>query len=254
MHLKTLLRGLVVVAGCVALAASAAETIRVRADVWMPFNGGEGEAPGYVTEVLKEIFEPKGVQIEYQNLAWEKSLEGCLAGTVDAVPCASPKEAKGLLLPKETIAAIQYGMFVLKASTWTMSGPQSFVGQRIGAVPSYNYWDTLDKFIETNPKALVKLDEDAPCLDGVKKLISKEVDLMPECPQVFFWTLKEASIDASQFRMACRMPADPVYVAFRADEKGAAWARMFDEGIVELRKSGKLAKILAKYQVQDWKQ
>lgn len=219
----------------------------------MPFNGGEGETPGYVTEVLQAIFGPKGIGIDYQAMAWEKSLDACRAGQVDAVPCASPKEAKGLVLPKETIAEIQYGMFVLKASSWKMVGPQSFAGQKIGATPGYNYWDSLDDFLAATPSAIVKLDPDDSCRDGVKKLLAKEADMLPECPQVFFWTLKEAAIDASQFRMACRMPADPVYVAFRADEKGAEWARMFDQGIVELRKNGKLAKILAKYQVQDWK-
>lgn len=251
MHATTALRLFVVISGLLAGSLHASEALRVRADVWMPFNGGEGNSPGYVTEVLQAIFKPKGVEVQYETLAWEKSLEGCREGTVDAVPCASAKEAKGLTLPEEPIADMVYGMFALKSSAWTLGA--TYKNQRIGATPGYSYWEALDEFLAANPASVVKLSEEDPCKDGAQKLLAKQVDLVPECPQVFYWTVKQAGLDASQFKMACRMPTELVYVAFRADAKGKEWARIFDEGIRQLRKSGELAKILAKYQVADWK-
>lgn len=235
------------------VAASATDTLRVRADVWMPFNGGAAEAPGYVTEVLQAIFAPKDMTVQYENIAWEKALEACRAGEIEAVPCTNEKEAKGLVLPKETIAEIQYGMFVLKESAWKLAGVQSFERQRIGSAAGYTYWDVLDRYLETHPEAVVKLSEEETCLDGVKKLQAREIDLLPECPQVFFWTLKSNGIDAAQFRLACRMPGEAVFVAFCPGPKGKALAKAFDAGMQQLRASGRLAKILAKYNVQDWK-
>ena len=46
-------------------ASFAAETISVRADVWMPYNGEPGaEKPGYGIEILKAVFGPQNIEID----------------------------------------------------------------------------------------------------------------------------------------------------------------------------------------------
>lgn len=233
--------------------AAATETIRVRADPWMPFNGGTTETPGYVTEVLKAIFEAKGIMIQYGNLAWEKSLAGCRERTIDAVPCANKKEGDGLVFPDEPIGVIKYGIFTRKDSTWQLANDKSFETGRLAAVEGYSYWPKIDAYIAAHPDKITKLNPNEPSWDGVQRLQRGEIDLLPESPQVFFWTLRTHQIDAGAFRLAARMAGDPVYVVFSATPEGRRWANLFDSGLRELRTSGRLAAILGKYGVEDWK-
>lgn len=243
---------LLLVLGFGALTGRAGEVIRVRADPWMPFNGGTAEAPGYVIEVMQTIFRPHGIEIDYASLPWDEALAGCREGKIDAVPCANAKEGEGLTFPSLTIADVKYSIFTLKESTWRLTSDASFKGHKLGWAEGYSYWDGLDRYIATKPEGLVLISGDDTAWDGMQKLIKREIDLLPECPQVFYWTLKNHGVDPKLFRVACLMPGDPVFVVFRPDAKGRAWAKLLDEGLQKLRASGELKKILGKYGVDDW--
>ena len=68
--------------------------LRLCADEWMPFNGGaEAESPGYVIELARAIFTPRGIAVTYTVMPWEDALSSVREGRMNAVIGANTAEA-----------------------------------------------------------------------------------------------------------------------------------------------------------------
>jgi polar amino acid transport system substrate-binding protein len=80
------------------------------------------------------------------------------------------------------------------------------------------------------------------------------VDAYVEVPVVFWSQVDRMGISRDSFAVAGNLgKADPIYVAFSpAKPESKELAKTLSDGIRALRKSGDLAKILAKYGVADW--
>lgn len=248
----------IALACCVAFVCKglSADVLRVRADAWMPFNGGpEDVAPGYVIEIARTIFTGRGMKIDYQTLGWEEALRQVRAGQIEAVVGANRTEAKGLVLPREPIGIPQMGLFVLRENPWEYRSLESLRGVRLGVIAGYSYWDALDAWVKKQgaSEKLVVLTGDTPLVEGLKKLNTGEIDVMVESQSVFVWNVKSSGLIPGNYRMAYSYPSEPLYMAFADTEGGRAQARWFDEGIAALRSGGQLAAILKKYGVTDWK-
>jgi len=239
------------------LTASAQAKLRVRADSWMPFNGSPtDEKPGYVVEILRAIFEPEEIKLEYATCDWTEALETVRAGKIEAVIGANATEAEGLLLPKETVGIPRTALIVLKSNPWKYENLGSLSKVKLGVISSYSYWEALDGYIAAqkgNPNVVV-YDGENPLLDGIKQLNEGKIDVMAEAVQVFIWTARAAGHSPTEYRVAYTEVTEPIYVAFAKTEIGRRRADAFDVGIQKLRASGALAEILKKYGLSDWKE
>ena len=240
-----------------AAAPAIAATLTVRSDSWMPFNGDPKSArPGYMIEVLKAIFEPKGIQIDYQLMPWERSKDEVKKGAYDAIVGADKVEADGYTSPKETFGRFRNAFFVLAANEWKYQGVASLNQVRLGVVEGYAYNDEVDEYIKKAPqgKVIAATGDDAlPKL--LKMLQAGRIDAILEDATVIAHALKANNIPFSQVLVAGDLgEAKDLYVAFSpARETSAKYSEIFSAGIVELRKSGKLKQILDRYNVKDWK-
>ena len=63
-----------------------AGVITIRADEWLPYNGGSKmKPPGYMIEMADSIARKNGHEVEYRVLLWEDSLEAVRKGLTDCV-------------------------------------------------------------------------------------------------------------------------------------------------------------------------
>jgi polar amino acid transport system substrate-binding protein len=233
----------------------AAETLRLRADMWMPYNGDpESKNPGYVVELAKAIFEPQGIKVDYQTMPWVEALESARTGKTDGVIGAGPAELEGLKAPAEPIGEPRYVMLVRKDNPWKYEKMASLKGLKLGVIEGYSYWEALDKYIQANKApAIVVFKGDAPLADGLNQLKAGEIDVMPENMTVFVWTVRSIGMSPSDFRIAYTWQSEPIYLAFSKNEKGEHYAKLFDEGMRKMRASGELAKLLKHYDLTEWK-
>jgi polar amino acid transport system substrate-binding protein len=88
---------------------------------------------------------------------------------------------------------------------------------------------------------------DTPLNEGLADLVSGKIDAMPESVLVFVWTVKSTGRKFSDFRIAYSETAEPLFVAFAKNESGRKYARLFDQGLRELKESGRFQKILDSY-------
>jgi len=253
LHIISLVLFLVfIVLSCPALA----ETLTVRADNWLPYNGDpESKRPGYMIEVLKEIFGPKGIDVDYQLLSWDTALEEVTNGRYDAVVGTDHEEAPELIFPSKPFGEMTNGFYKRVDSIWQYNGTKSLENVRLGIILDYSYSDDLDAYIEQNEGAerLFVADGDDALPRLIEMMGAGDIDVIVENINVMAYTLGKNKI--ANIIPAGKIDEDfLLYVAFSPkNERSDIFARLFDEGIDNLRASGKLAKILAKYGVSDWR-
>lgn len=244
------------VAGCGSF-VTAAETLRVRADAWMPFNGAPAAAePGYTVEVLRQVFTPLGIEVDYQTMPWAEALEGARKGTVDAVVGANRTEAEGLIVPAEPIGQAKMGLFVPGASAWRYDNIASLKSIRLGVVAGYSYWAAIDTYVKTPPPgaSITTFDSAEPLGDAMRALLDGKIDAIPETLPVFIWRSRQLGLPMSAFRVAYIHEGADIFVAFSpAQPESKRYAELLSQGIDRLRQSGQLGQILKKYGLSDWK-
>jgi len=235
--------------------AASAESIRLRADTWMPYNGtAKDNPPGFAVELAKEIFEAKGINVDYSTMPWTDALAAGRAGTIDGVIGASPAETEGMIKPEESIGEPRFIIVVLKSNPWKYD-ILALDSVRLGVINGYSYWDSLDEYINNaaHESKIVHFAGETPLIDAINQLKDGKIDALPENMAVFKWTVANMGLSTRDFRIVHVHPNEPIYIALAKTATGARYAKILDEGIRSLRASGQLEKLLSKYDMTDWK-
>jgi len=237
------------------LATAEDSTVRLCADQWMPYNGDPADPkPGYVVELARTVFEPKGIKVEYDVMPYEEALAAVKEGRRSGAIGANKEDAEGLTLPSEPIGSVATSLVTLAGNKWTYDNVGSFRYAKIGVIKGYTYWPALDTYIERNAgKETVYVAEGEDPLDELMTKLQKgEIDVVVESEPILLWYLRSHNLDRASFRVVFKGTNDPIFVAFSPNEDGKRFAAILDEGIRELRKSGELVKLLQRYGLRDW--
>lgn len=233
-----------------------ADEISLVTDVWPPFTDEAGENPGYMVEVAQKIFTKNGHTITYETMAWSRAVKITRAGKKDAIVGAAVGDAEDFVFHEEALGQLENYFFVRKDSDWKYENIDSLKTVKVGVILDYDYGAAFMEYMNAN-KGSGKIDimgGDDPLKKNILKLKAKRIDTMIEVKPVFDHTVKEMGV-ADLFKSAgSDGEADPVYIAFSPkNPKSKEYAKILSDGIKEMRQSGELATILAKYGQKDWK-
>jgi polar amino acid transport system substrate-binding protein len=255
-RLKPLLLAILLAACSVTTAT--AEPLTIRADLWPPYNDEpKNIKPGYMINVLWEIFKPQGYSVDYQTLSWTDSLEAARKGQCNAVIGATKEDAPDFVFPKESFGISDTAFFAKGGSAWKFAGTSSLGKIRLGVIESYSYNEELDPYIKANKgtKRIVEAKGDDPVAALIRMLQNGQIDAIAEDTNVMLTSLVAAKVPLGSIVPAgnCKEKST-LYVAFSPkDPKSKELAAKFDVGIKALRSSGKLHAILKLYGLDDWK-
>ncbi|MDH3997250.1 MAG: transporter substrate-binding domain-containing protein [Desulfuromonadales bacterium] len=237
---------------------AAAATITVRADPWMPYDGDpKSDKPGYMIEVAEAIFAAKGHTIDFQNMPWTRCLDAVRKGTYDAVVGADDSEASGFIFPSQSFGVNKNGFYVKKGSSWTYAGVSSLAQVRLGIIDGYGYAEKLDEYIVANKSNSKKIfiakgDDALPKL--IKMVKAGRLDVVIDNANVMAHTLQGLGLENAVVQAGAADEVTDLYMAFSpAKASSKEYAKIFDQGLAELRSNGKLQKILSRYGLKDWK-
>lgn len=244
---------------CVA-SLSTAETLTLRADAYLPFNGDpKAERPGSIIELAKRVFEKAGYTVDYQIMPWTRAIEEVKASRLDGAVAADPASCPDLVMPAEP-QGYWLPVFVTPAgSTWAYAGQASLAGQALGVVQDYDYGvdpdgKSYNEWFKANPAKIQVLKGDKPNDLAVGMLAKKRLDLFIEDWAVVAAAAASAKVDPALLRKAGPSGAGyHIFIGFSPTERGRKLAALLATGTAELRASGELAKILATYGMHDWK-
>ena len=231
-----------------------AQTISLEADYWMPFNGDGKAESGYMIDIAKAVFEPKGFQVNYSVTPWARAVADVRAGKCSAVVAAGVDDAPDFIFPKEEQGLGVQTFYVKAGSPWKYTGVGSLKGVKLAVIKDYTYFDDLDSYIKANPKSVAVAFGEDPLRDNLRLLVGGSVDVVVDATAVLAYTANRMGIKSKVANAGNGGSPLPMYIAFSpADPKSKEYANMLSAGTIALRKSGALKKILAKYGLSDWK-
>jgi polar amino acid transport system substrate-binding protein len=236
-----------------------ADTITLVADPWCPYNcDPAGGKVGYAVEIAKAVFEKAGHTVEYKVLPWTRALAETRAGKIDGAVGAGTTDKEGLILPKEEIALSQNGAYVKASSSWAYKDIKGLEPVVTGVVLDYTYAGEFGEYVTANGKNAKRIVASAgnnALEQNLRRMIAgRGIDVVVDDTAVVSYNLKELNLAAEIKSAGTIGEPDPIYIGFSAAKPTAqAYADLLDKGIAELRTSGKLAEILGKYGLKDWK-
>lgn len=244
--------------GTVAFAAQVrADQIVLAADIWCPMScESNTAAPGYMVEIAQIILANAGHRVTYEVLPWKRAIKECREGTIHGIIGAYVEEAPDFIFPDNDLGLFGNEMFVKRENPWRYTALASLNEMRLGVIAEYAYSAELDAYIaahQTNPQRIQMAHGETPLEINIRRLEHDRVDVLIETTPVFWYTVRQLG-GAEYFRSA-GIATEPkkLYIAFSpVNVQSPAYARILSEGIVALRASGELSRILQKYHLEDW--
>lgn len=247
--------GAAAAAGCLLAGAGAAfaDVITLRADEWCPYNCAPTDAaPGFGVELAKEIFAKAGHSLDYKITAWPRAIDDCRKGNVAAVIGATKNETPDFVFPSESIGGADSTFLVRRGDPWRYAGPASLENRKLGVIQGYAYDGEVGAYVNDNLKNKARTDivGGETGLDlNLKKLMASRIDVTVDAGPVLAYKIKQMGL-TEKFDTAGSVDLNPVFVAFSPALPAAkGYAEIFDKGMAELRASGRLQAIYARYGV-----
>ncbi|MCP4577396.1 MAG: amino acid ABC transporter substrate-binding protein [Deltaproteobacteria bacterium] len=241
------------------------DTILLKSDIWCPYNcASDAELPGYTIEVAKRIFEKAGHKLEYEIAPWSRSIKLVKEGHATAIVGVTRNEAPELIFPEQEFGISVIHFFKRKGFPWNFAGVASLETVKLGIMADYEYGNDLDAYFEKNGNTdkiqIIRAKE--PLVLNIRKLLKGRIDVIPEDKSVFIETansigvlekIESAGIDPINSKEG--LDEARLYMAFSPrNPKSKEYAKLISIGIEQMRLSGELGEILAKYGLTDWRE
>lgn len=213
--------------------------------------------PGYIIEILNYAYSQKGYQIDYHFAPWERGLTEIYKNTINGIVVTSKSDAPELIFPKNE-QGISIGCFVTNTTnSWRYTSRESLNHVRLGVIQGYEYSQPIDSYIwqyhETEDR--VTHLSGANALTRLLIMISKNrIDAVIDDKTVLKHSISALNLEDSISFAGCNDDNRiKLYVGFSPNNPNSPlYAKILSNAMIELRKSGQLATILAKYHITDW--
>ena len=249
----------VALAACLAacLPCAARPVVTLRSDLWCPYNCTPGsDHPGYAVEIAQIVFGEAGYDVDYQLLNWARSIQDVRQGRADAVIGAYQTDVPGFIIPREPIGYSSAGFAVRRGDPFVYADPRSLDGRVLGIVTSYEFAGALGAYLHAlrgDKSRLQQMSGDGALAKNLLKLLAGHIDVVIDDADVIARTVNELQLGESVSVSRGRRGA-PLYIAFSpAGRLSALYADILADGVARLRASGRLAVILARYGMTDWR-
>lgn len=235
-----------------------ADTIRLRADDWCPYNCEPGtDEPGFMVELTRAIFEKAGHTVEYKQLNWARSIKDCRKGEFEGIIGATKEEVEDFIFPEEPQGISGEDFVVKKGDPWRFKDESSFETITLGAIRDYGYGEPIASYIEKNEKnskKVVFVSGDDVLDRALKMLLKGRINVYVESSWVLKNFLRQNKDFKKDIEIAGSVEPEDIFVAFSpALPKSKEYAKILGDGVKEMRANGELKKLLDRYELSDWK-
>lgn len=234
-----------------------AERLQVVADIWCPFNcQPTAPLPGYLVEVLAAVFEQD--RIDYQVLPWKRAMLQTRRGESGVALAATEELAREgqLLIGRQSVGNAYDCLYVASGNPLEYHGQAADlrVLRRLGIVLGYEYGEGFGEWLAmaSNKDRIFVESGEEPARRNLRKLVAGGLDGVIEDRSVMSFLLLDPAYAGRVVSAGCNQ-AVPLYLAFSPRLAGVEQRiEQFDQGLLALRRSGRLGQILGKYGLADW--
>lgn len=236
----------------------AAEPLRLVGDDFCPYNCDAANGkPGYIVEVLEEIFATQGIAVKYQIKPWSRAVRMVAKGNADILLANTYNSAPDPRL--QLVMGEDSTCFLTRSDvSWRFTDMADLYRQRLGVIQGYHYDSDgpLDQHLRSNNPLVYQAKGESALRSLLLMLMQERVDLVLDNCNVL--KAKVSKMDLGQrTQITGVLPgyrAD-LHIAFSpADPEATHLMNIVREGVADMRRTGRLAAILQRYSVTDWEQ
>lgn len=233
-----------------------ADTLRVRADPWFPMNGQpDVELPGYMIELAKAVFEPRGVKVDYQVMPWSRAVQQTREGYFDCVVGAYKSDTRDFIFPEEHWGLDSPQFFVATGDNWRFNGDLNDLADRkVGIIADYFYEEAFDDYAKQNQGLSFQfMTGSDPLKKNIQKFMARRIDTLLESHLVMKAKLQQMGL-RDHFKSAGQLiPPVEMYIACSpALESSQQYVKWVDETTKAMKQDGRLERLLARYGLTPW--
>jgi polar amino acid transport system substrate-binding protein len=234
---------------------SHAAVVSLCADSWCPYNcEPDSDRPGFAVQIAQEVFGAAGYKVDYEVVNWARCVEDARNGRYDGIIGAIHTDAPDFIFPAERLAISSDGYAFRSGDTFHFTGEKSLQGRVLGVIRDYNFSGPIGAYLAAHgndPSRIEYIAGEGALAKNLAKLVAGRVDLVLDDANVLRDAIARLGLQ-NQVRLDQGPNRTPTYIAFSpASPEAAHLAGLLDAGIASLRRSGRLAQILALYHVQD---
>lgn len=226
-------------------------TVTLVADHWCPHTcDPRSGRDGYMVELAREAFALNGLRLSYHLLPWAEAMARVRAAQADGAAGTLADEAPDLITNTLPLGWQGNAVLMRSGDTVRFAGLETLQGRRVAVVKGYSYSPAIDAWLAEHAYQVVAQEGDHAIGANLHRLLTFQVDAVIDDEIVVQDAIAQAGV-AAKVRLAGRLPGGALHLSFRADDRGRTLATLLDQGIETLRRSGRLAEILAAYGLAD---
>lgn len=228
-----------------------ADTIRLRADQWCPFNCTPGSlAPGFMVELAREALAPFGHRIDYANLSWSRSQSQVLAGEINGIIGTDPDEVPDLIFAPP-LGQYQEVLVFRTGEARPVTTPEDLQDLRLGALQGYEYNDLLQDYVTAHQSDATRvqlLSGENGVNRNLRKLLNHRIDVVLGESSVLRYALHAGALRDRVDLLPLPEEPSPLYIGFSpALDSSHRYVAQLREGIKRLKHTGRYDQIMARY-------
>lgn len=228
--------------------------LEVNAIDWCPQICLDQEKPGYIVELVNEVFKGTSYQLNIQIFPWSRAIRNVSQGKADALLSPAKSEAPHLLYPEKEVGFQQMCFFTLNDSSWHYDGIDSLKGVQVGIAKDTSI-EELNDYVNAHPGQFqFQPYHERYVSQSLAKLDKGRMDTFLFTKNTTKYVLASLG-KAKKYRVAGCVSKAPIYMAFTpAHANGATMLNImatFDERLKELHENGFYRNLLNKYGLND---
>jgi len=235
---------------------ASATSVSVAAIDWCPQICLDKNKPGYIVEIVEEVFKNSPYQMAIDYYPWSRAIMLTKTGQVTALLSPAKAEAPTLLFPDEEVGIQRMCFFTLKSSSWQYTGPGSLTGLQIGLATDASV-EELDSYVAKHPEQFqFQPYHERYIKQNAGKLDRERIDGFLFTNNSTVFEFNRLGIQ-DKYRNAGCVNTTKVYMAFTNNKENNKEINkimsLFDQRIVSLHQQGTVKRIMSKYQLSHWR-
>ena len=229
---------------------ASSEKITIATGEFHPLYSSKNGGRGPVLQVVREAFKLASIDVGYLFLPWPRAEAYGKYGKTDASCCwFFQRERAEKALYSIEVYPYTYSFFHLKTTDFDWEYIQDLQSYRIGATTSYTYTPEFTQAEKSGKINVARINND---LSNLRKLLDRRIDIFPMNTDVGNYLLEtELSKDHDVSLVTVHpKPLVESHVSLlfpRGVEGSKRLQKLFNQGLVDLRASGRYYEILNEY-------
>jgi len=225
--------------------------------VWCPYICSEAHKPGVLIEVLNEIAKHNGLVINFKVIPLARSLVLLQQSKLDMVLALTDEHIKENHLKRslKTYGGWYNDFYVLKKNQWefrSIKDLKKYIeqGNTLGIIKGYKYGNGIAQLQESSGQHIFSATGNSPLSNILMMLSHKRISMVLDSRFNIEYELQNRNISNLKYA-GTEGDFVPLYIGY-APQSEVKYINVFDQGLIRLRATGQLSKILKRYGIPDW--